>query len=297
MVWLTIVPGAAGAEAVPVRISSFEISTVDGKSVKDAPLMAGAMYKVQLTIEVGPGIKDKGLLKTGLAISGDRYWTLNGKYSGIDTATWRPGQAELSFEAIEGIVQLQLQGMVPPDFVTADLPNGGQLHTARPISLVRLSLGSGNVLDDRSQEVIDTAIEKYRSTLAAKAAMVDKTTADPRYVDFVTAVMTKAKAEAASGYTEQATEVLQAIPNSDWISPQGSTTLQWILAGVFLLAALFLAFLLMRARADASFVRQQADEQAKKLELLAAKASRTGDTALSNEITRVRQDLEEVGGR
>src|SRR5512139_516331 len=91
-------------QLAPATITGVEVTTVDGKAVRDAPLMAGATYRISFTIEVAAGLKEAAVLKTSLdrASGSDRFWTLKGDYPGIDAASWQPGQATLSFDAVPG---------------------------------------------------------------------------------------------------------------------------------------------------------------------------------------------------
>jgi hypothetical protein len=293
--------GSARADAqqiAPARITEFMVTTLDGKVVGDTPLMAGAAYNITLTIEVAAGLKEEGVIKTSLTrTSGsDRFWSLKGTYPGIDSASWQPGQSALSFDAVEGKVQLELQGSVPSDYVSERLPDGQELHLSKNIAVVELSLASGTVIEDRQLEVIDRSIEEYRNALSNKKELLAETVADPAYIDLVRALIASAEAEANVGYTDLALDTLKAIPASGWVAPSGSASYQWIIVGV--LAAVMLASVLLfaRARSETSFLKRQTDDQAKHLQILAMRASRIGDSALTQGIEQVRRELEQTGG-
>jgi len=295
---LFLVSGTVNAqEAVPIRIASFQINTLDGKSVMGQTLMAGASYKVVFTLEVAAGIKDRGILTTGLSRLGDHYWSLKNQYPGIDPSTWQPGQDQINFDTIAGIVQLELQGTVPDDYVVSHTSSGDTLHISKQIPLLMLSLPGGQILGNETVEVIDNSIETYRNVLQDKQNLVDKANADTRYIDLVKAMIATSKSESSSGYTDAATTTLGAIPASGWIVPQSSSFFQWIIVGILAILAVVFLLLLFRSRTEITFIRKRVDDQAKRLEIMVARVRGLGDSKLAGEIDKVKQDLEETSGR
>jgi len=287
-----------GAQVVPVKITSFEVTTLDGMSVGTQPLMAGATYQVAFTLEIAAGVKDNVTLKTGLTRTGDRFWSLSGNYSGINVNTWQPGQPEITFATVEGKVQMKSQGSVPQDFVRVTGPSGEIYHIGKPISLLRVSLPGGRVLEEKTQEVIDKPIETYRALLGDKQKLLaENSTADKRYVDLVTAMVAASEAEANQGNVEGATNLLEAIPQSGWIEPQQSSAYQWIIVGALALISVVLLLILLRSRSELEFAKRSVDEEAKRLEVLASRARGIGDVKLSEEINKVRDNLEGMSGR
>jgi hypothetical protein len=302
---LLLVGGAAllpayvqAQQLAPATITDIQVTTVDGKAVKDTPLMAGGTYKVSFVIEAAPGLKERAVLKTALvrAPGSDRFWTLKGTYPGIDAATWQPGASTISFDAVAGKAQLQLEGSVPQDYVAGTSPDGQALHAAREIALLELSLQSGPVVGALKLEVIDSTIEEFRSVLSAKKQLVAGMNADQSYINMAQAVVASAEAQAKVGYTDRALDSLKSIPTSGWAAPQASTSYLWIIIGVLGVIAAGLAFLSIRARNEAGFVKRQTDGQAKRLQILAIKASRTGDSSLTDGIEQVRKELEQCAG-
>ena len=289
---------AVEAQVVPIKVTAFEVTTLDGRSVGTQPLMAGATYQANFTLQIAAGIKDKAVLKTGLSRTGDRFWSLSGNYSGIDVNTWQPGQPEISFDTIEGKVQMKVQGSVPQNFVEVTAPNGETYHVSKPLSLLRVSLPGGRVLEDKTQEVIDKPIEAYRALLSEKQKLLaDNSSADKRYIGLVAAMVDASEAEANQGYVDGATNLLEAIPQSGWIEPQGSSAYQWIIVGALALISVVLLLILLRSRSELEFTKRSADEEAKRLEVLASRARGIGDVKLSEEINKVRDNLEGISGR
>ena len=282
----------------PATITDVVVTTIDGKSVKDTPLMTGATYRVIFTIEVAAGLKEQAVLKTSLirAPNSDRFWTLKGDYAGIDATSWQPGQSTLSFDAVPGTAQLELEGSVPEEFVTETLSTGEVLHISKEIGLLELSMESGAVVSDFKLEVIDSSIEEYRSILDEKKQLIENMDADPAYASLVDALVASADAQASIGYTDFALETLEAIPDSGWVAPRTSSSYQWIIVGVLAVIAAALAFLLIQARNEAGFIKRQTDSQAKRLQILALKASRIGDSNLTEGIEQVRKELQQSAG-
>ena len=282
------------AQPQAVQIASFQITTLDGTSVASQNLMAGATYDIKFTLEIAAGINNQVDLKTDLASYGDHFWSLDSPYLGIDTSTWQPGQSEITFNAVQGTVQFELQGTVPTDYVVTSLPTGETLHISKQINLVQLSLAGGTSLDNQQQEVVDSSIATYQSALANDQSLLKNSNADPRYIQLVNTIVTSAQKEGDAGYTDRATAMLQSIPSSGWIQTQSSDLYLWIIVGVLAVLMLVGFLLMFKARSDVDFVKKKADEQAKRLEILASRVRGIGDATLAGEITKVKQDLEDM---
>lgn len=282
-----------------VSITDFEVTTLDGKPVRDDVLMAGTTYRVNFAIEAAAGLKERCILKTDLirTFGLDRFWSLKASYAGIDSASWQPGQPTISFDAVPGKAQLALEGTVPENWVSETIDDGQVLHLAKNISLVDLSLESGTAVASRQLEVIDRSIEEYRNVLSSKNQLLANMDADPAFASLAKSMVASAEAEAKIGYTDLAMETLKSIPSSGWTQRHGSTTYLWIIIGILAVIAGASVFLLMRARSETGFLKRQTDSQAKRLQVLAMKASRIGDKTLTEGIQQVRKELEEaVGG-
>jgi hypothetical protein len=280
-------------------VTEFAVTTLDGKPVRDEVLMAGTTYRINFAIEAAAGLKEKCVLKTDLirTFGLDRFWSLKGNYAGIDSSTWQPGSPTITFEAVAGKAELVLEGTVPEDWVSKTLEDGQTLHLAKNIALVELALESGTVIASRQLEVIDGSIESYRNALATKREFLAGVSADQTYINMANSMIANAEANAKIGYTDMAMESLNAIPSSGWVKPQASTSYQWIIIGILAVIAAASVFLLLRARSETGFIKRQTDSQAKRLQVLAMKASRVGDPALTEGIQQVRKELEQaVGG-
>ena len=291
---------ASAQELAPATITAFEITTIDGKAIKDAPLMTGGTYKANFTIEVAAGLKENCVLKTSLerASGMDRFWTLKGTYAGIDSKSWQPGQPSFTFQAIEGTAQLELVGTVPADYLSKDLADGQTLNVSKTLPILELSLASGTIVFDRQIEVVNNSIEEYRDALSARKQLLENTNADPAYTNLVQALISRAEAEANLGYTDLAMGTLNTIPSTGWVKlqNQASTVYPWIIVGVLAIVAAIGLFLYMKTRGKISYFRKQSDNQAKSLKILAKKASRIGDPSLTAGIEQMQKELDESTG-
>jgi hypothetical protein len=286
----------------PAVIETYVIENIDGSDVTNGPLMAGATYTVTLEVNIGVDLANTTLsLTTPMIKVEDVYWSLENDYSGIDTDLWQPGQATIKFDIVKGIAQLTLKGAVPSDYTSEELPNGDHLHFIESISLVMLTLGPDNtLLDECSAEVRDQAIVAYQHTLTEKDSLLKTTDADPKYENLATAIMALAEELNSKGYVEEATDLLNTLPESasDFPVPveEGSYMIYIVIIAVF--AVIMLAFLTLffRARSNSSFMRQQIDEEAGRLDVLSVKLSKI-DRQLARDIEQVKEQLERISGR
>lgn len=291
---------SARAAVAAAQVTSMTVTGPDGKVITSEPLRAGAVYTIDFSVKVAAGINDTMSLKTDLVRSpnSDHFWSLKSDYAGIDTATWQPGLPELDFEAVAGDFHMQLIGQVPADYVSTTLENGDVVHVAKDITLVGLYLGSGTTIEENKLEVIDNEIGAYRQSLDSANAMLKNTKADPQYAGLVSGIVSEAKALGDAGYIKEAVALLAVIPAAgDWIAPRGSTSFMWVIIGVLAVLAVLFLFMLIRMRGAFGLVKSQADEQAKRLELLSARATRIGDGTLAGDISKVKSDLEDLARR
>lgn len=286
----------------PAVIETYVIENIDGSDVTNGPLMAGATYTVYLEVNIGVDLANTTLsLTTPMIKVEDVYWSLENDYPGIDTELWQPGRATIEFDVVKGTAQLTLKGAVPSDYTSEKLPNGDYLHFIESISLVKLTLGPDDtLLDECSAEVRDQAIVAYQQTLTEKTSLLQTTDADPKYEDLATEILALAEEFYSQGYVENATSLLNTLPSSasDFPVPveEGSFVIYIII--IVVLAVIMLAFmaLFFRARANSSFLRQQVDEEAGKLDVLSIKTSKI-DRQLARDIEQVKEQLERISGR
>jgi hypothetical protein len=298
----TVIPALPilGDNPIPIEVKSFEIKTMDNRPVTNEALVAGASYRVSLSLAVGPGIKEKGILETGLTKSEDRYWTLIGRYQGIDTSKWQPGLNKIEFDAsVQGTFQIEIVGMIPKDYNEHRLDTGEMLHLKRNISVMKMSLSSGVLLDERALPVIDDSLQKYNAKLAAVTSNVEKekSSVNPQFIDFVNSTINLSKQNADAGYTDKAVASLNTIPQPPWVKSDSSSIIPWILLGVAILFVLLFILLYVRSRNNGAMVRRQAEEQARKLTLLEPRIRTSLPPNLNREITNIKESLNNIGGK
>lgn len=283
-------------------IGSYTIDNKDGTDVSNGPLMAGATYTVSFDIDIGVVPANTTLtLYTPMekAKGQDVYWHLENEYEGIDTEQWQPGKARIEFEAVQGVAELTLIGSVPPGYTSEELSNGDFLHFEESVSLVRLSLAE-ELLDERPVAVIDQAIVAYRQALTEKESLLQTVDADPKYEALAQSVIGLAKSLNDKGYVEDASDTLAVLPGSQSEFPTPvpeSSFLPYMIVIVVLAVIMILFFfLLTRARSTTSFIRQQVDEEAGRLDVLLVRTSKV-DKQLAKDIEQVKEELERISGR
>ena len=291
----------------PAIISSHVVETIDGTDVTEGHLMAGDTYTVSFTVNVGVDLADNTLiLSTPMEKVGDRYWQLENDYEGVDTELWQPGLSQIEFNVVQGDAEFILEGSVPSKYTQESLPNEEYLHFPKSISLVQLSLGpEGDQLGERSLIVKDQAILAYEQTLADKELLLQEATtdpneADPKYVKLVEDVIDRAEDLYANGYVENAKDLLDTLPISvsGFPIPVSEESSLPYLIGIIVLAVILIVSvaLLLRARANSSFIRQQVDEEAGRLDVLSVRISKI-DKQLGEDVEQVKEELERIIGR
>jgi hypothetical protein len=297
------------AEEPPLAtIESYVVENIDDDTdVTEGHLMAGGRYRVYLTIKVGVDLGNNTLiLSTPMEKVGDRYWQLENDYEGVDTELWQPGLPQIEFNVVQGDAEFILEGSVPSKYTQESLPNEEYLHFPKSISLVQLSLGpEGDQLGERSLIVKDQAILAYEQTLADKERLLQEATtdpneADPKYVKLVEDVIDRAEDLYANGYVENAKALLDTLPISvsGFPIPVSEESFLPYLIGIVVLAVILIVSvaLLLRARANSSFIRQQVDEEAGRLDVLSVRISKI-DKQLGEDVEQVKEELERIIGR
>jgi len=310
MLAVLVGPAAAGAQDddLKVDITFFEVSNFDGSDVTGDHLMASDSYIVRFSINAGVDLGNNTLIvSTDLTKVGDVYWQLDNDYAGVNTETWQPGMSSIEFEIVKGTAEFTLRGKVPDSYTSQRITEtGAVLHLPRDMALLKLSLGpAGTLLEERSMNVIDQAINTYDKTLILRETALQQATtgsapADVTYAGLAQDVVDQAKALSLKGYVEEATDLLNTLPDSaaDYPTPvqEGSYTPYIIIIAV--LAALLVAslVLLLRSRSGVSLLRQQVDEEAGKLDVLSVRLSKI-DRQLAQDVGQVKEDLERISGR
>jgi hypothetical protein len=287
-------------------ISSFTVKNIDGSDVTEGNLMAGNTYMISFEIDIGVTLGNKTIiLSTPLEKVEDVYWHLENDYEGVDTDTWQPGQSKIEFNIVKGNATFTLIGRVPSDYASEKLSNDRYIHFPRMISLVQPSIGPENTpLVDQAKkselEVVDQAIVTYRQAFIEKESLLKTTEADQKYEDLATSIIDEAEELRKHGYVDEATIILNTIPESSADFPvpveEGSYTLYIVIIALLALVLISLIALILRARSNNSFILQQIDEEAGRLDVLLVRISKI-DKQLARDIEQVKEQLERISGR
>jgi hypothetical protein len=371
---LLAVPGLpvvlAQEPALSVELSSYVVEDTSGTVVTGERLLAGDTYTVAFEVKVSADLPDTKLaLTTSLEKARDVFWSLENddEYTGVDTESWQPGQSSIEFDAVKGTAQFTLEGTVPLTYTTEELTDGESsvtLHKVKSIPVLRLSLGTeGEVLNERSSEVVDQTILAYQQTLseknsllqvasadatyselaqdivataenlnsqgfvvtalalldtlpaspsgfpsveefeqerAAKQSLLQATDSEPKYKQLVSAVIGVASDLSDAGFAEGAMDLLDILPNNalDFPEPvsEGSSLVYLIVIVILVIGLIAFLALLLRARSNVSFVRQQVEEEMGRLDVLLVRITKV-DKQLARDVEQVKEQLERISGR
>jgi len=299
---MLLAPGVAYSQTTStIGISSHTIVDDDGRDVSDGQLMAGDTYEVSFEITVDVDLPDTTLtLETDADKAGGVYWSLDNNYGGVNTDTWQPGLPSIDFSAVKGKAKFALRGTVPSDFTKENIEQNNEiLHSVGDISLVKLSLGS-DLITEISAEVTDQAIRDYQRILTDKRNLLQTAEIDTEYGQLAQKVVSQAEILSDNGYVQKAMNLLNTLPATESgfptpLSEESSLPFIVIIAVLALILIVFFV-LFVRARSNRSFVLQQVDDEAGRLDVLLVRVSKI-DKQLAGDIGQVKEQLERLGGR
>ena len=278
----------------PAVITSFTVLDPNGNDVTDEFLVAGGSYTINFEIEIGATLSDNILLTTSMEKSGNSFWTLNNNYEGVETSTWTPGSQSITFQAIEGTVQFTLDGKIPEAITEKEIDDIGKtIHALELVPLLVMSLDSMEILDERTYTITDQTIISYDALLQSKTEKLDSISMDEKYNSLAFEIVSEAEYLTSFGLYDDAIQLLETIPDSDYPEPPRTTTLL-IVSSIFL-GITTIAFLLLfiRTRSSTSYLSSSVSEKADKLDLLLIKASRI-DRSLADDLETIKKELKEL---
>ena len=278
----------------PAVITSFTVLDPNGNDVTDEFLVAGGIYTVNFEIEIGATLSDNILLTTSMEKSGNSFWTLNNNYEGVETSTWTPGSQSITFQAIEGTAQFTLDGKIPEAITEKEIDDIGKtIHALELVPLLVMSLDSMEILDERTYTITDQTIISYDALLQSKTEKLDSISMDEKYNSLAFEIVSEAEYLTSFGLYDDAIQLLETIPDSDYPEPPRTTTLL-IVSSIFL-GITTIAFLLLfiRTRSSTSYLSSSVSEKADKLDLLLIKASRI-DRSLADDLETIKKELKEL---
>ena len=278
----------------PAVITSFTVLDPNGNDVTDEFLVAGGSYTINFEIEIGATLSDNILLTTSMEKSGNSFWTLNNNYEGIETSTWTPGSQSITFQAIEGTAQFTLDGKIPEAITEKEIADIGKtIHALELVPLLVMSLDSMEILDERTYTITDQTIISYDALLQSKTEKLDSISMDEKYNSLAFEIVSEAEYLTSFGLYDDAIQLLETKPDSDYPEPPRTTTLL-IVSSIFL-GITTIAFLLLfiRTRSSTSYLSSSVSEKADKLDLLLIKASRI-DRSLADDLETIKKELKEL---
>ena len=278
----------------PAVITSFTVLDPNGNDVTDEFLVAGGSYTINFEIEIGATLSDNILLTTSMEKSGNSFWTLNNNYEGIETSTWTPGSQSITFQAIEGTAQFTLDGKIPEAITEKEIADIGKtIHALELVPLLVMSLDSMEILDERTYTITDQTIISYDALLQSKTEKLDSISMDEKYNSLALEIVSEAEYLTSFGLYDDAIQLLETIPDSDYPEPPRTTTLL-IVSSVFLgITTIAFVFLFIRTRSSTSYLSSSVSEKADKLDLLLIKASRI-DRSLADDLETIKKELKEL---
>ena len=278
----------------PAVITSFTVLDPNGNDVTDEFLVAGGSYTINFEIEIGATLSDNILLTTSMEKSGNSFWTLNNNYEGVETSTWTPGSQSITFQAIEGTAQFTLDGKIPEAITEKEIDDIGKIiHALELVPLLVMSLDSMEILDERTYTITDQTIISYDALLQSKTEKLDSISMDEKYNSLAFEIVSEAEYLTSFGLYDDAIQLLETIPDSDYPEPPRTTTLL-IVSSIFL-GITTIAFLLLfiRTRSSTSYLSSSVSEKADKLDLLLIKASRI-DRSLADDLETIKKELKDL---
>ena len=278
----------------PAVITSFTVLDPNGNDVTDEFLVAGGSYTINFEIEIGATLSDNILLTTSMEKSGNSFWTLNNNYEGIETSTWTPGSQSITFQAIEGTAQFTLDGKIPEAITEKEIDDIGKtIHALELVPLLVMSLDSMEILDERTYTITDQTIISYDALLQSKIEKLNSISMDEKYNSLAFEIVSEAEYLTSFGLYDDAIQLLETIPDSDYPEPPSTTTL--LIASSIFLGITTIAFLLLfiRTRSSTSYLSSSVSEKADKLDLLLIKASRI-DRSLADDLETIKKELKEL---
>tara|TARA_Y100000590_G_scaffold103424_1_gene117537 strand:- start:26226 stop:27146 length:921 start_codon:yes stop_codon:yes gene_type:complete len=278
----------------PAVITSFTVLDPNGNDVTDEFLVAGGSYTINFEIEIGATLSDNILLTTSMEKSGNSFWTLNNNYEGVETSTWTPGSPSITFKAVEGTAQFTLDGKIPESITEKEIVDIGKtIHALELVPLLVMSLDSMEILDERTYTITDQTIISYDALLQSKIEKLDSISMEEKYNSLALEIVSEAEYLTSVGLYDDAIQLLETIPDSDYPEPPSTTTLLMIASAFLGLTTIVFALLFVRTRSSTSYISSSVSEKADKLDLLLIKASRI-DRSLADDLETIKKELKEL---
>ena len=211
-----------------------------------------------------------------------------------DTSTWTPGSQSITFQAVEGNAQFTLNGKIPEAITEKEIIEIDKtIHALELVPLLVMSLDSMEILDERTYTITDQTIISYDALLQSKKDKLDSTSMEGKYNSLALEIVSEAEYLTSFGFYNDAIQLLETIPDSDYPAPPSTTTLFIIASVVLGLTTIVFALLFVRTRSSTSYLSSSVSEKADKLDLLLIKASRI-DKSLADDLETIKRELKEL---
>ena len=255
----------------------------------------GQSLSVQITITISQGGPSSLTLSTGMSHpSGDHYWALQEGSTYSLGSNYNPNSASISFPQTAGTFTITCLGIVSG--VTEVSAGGVTLHKGVPVSLVKLSDPAGSVLDEVSHNITDASINEFNTKLASAQKTVNGLSgSDPAYVTLAQGVIDNAKEVAATGLTDQASQMLDALNNANAPASGAMQILFIPLVAIFAVLTGLFAFMFFRNRGKISYYQMVVEDQIKDLEGLTLRAQKI-DRTMAASLDSVKDRLKRLVG-
>ena len=294
LIFLSVVLLPASYAQAPAVLTNFTVLDPNGNDVTDEFLVAGGSYTINFEIEIGATLSDNILLTTSMEKFGNSFWTLNNNYQGVDTSIWTPGSPSITFQAVEGTAQFTLYGKIPESITEKDVIDMDKtVHALELVPLLVMSLDSMEILDERTYTITDQTIISYDALLQSKLEKLDSISMEGKYNFLALEIVSEAEYLTTFGLYDDAIQLLNTIPDSDYPAPPSTTTLFIIVSAILGITTIAFALLFVRTRSSSSYLSSSVSEKADKLDLLLIKASRI-DKSLSDDLETIKRELKEL---
>jgi hypothetical protein len=195
----------------------------------------------------------------------------------------------VGFSAVKGSFEMICYGRIANYTVT---------NKPVPVTLVQLSSSGGDILDQIRPNVVNARVDEYQKLLAQKEdklqSLKDSGVA-AGYVQLFENVIDQAKAEAAQGYVDSATALLNALSVSNEPASSFMESLFIPIIGVLAAVAVAFGFMFMRARGKVTYFSSVIEDQIKDLEGLTLRTSKI-DRTISSSLDSIKDRLMRLVG-
>ena len=269
--------------------------------LQNAPILAGAEYKITFTLNVRQTV-DNALLDLTLSSfmeldSEAYYWEVEANFPRY-MAEFNPAQREIKFHHNEGLYTISAVGRLRSD-ATVFTNQAVTLHKPIDAILVELDGPVGTDYDEIEINIIDSVIDDYRFLLRQKQAELQEyvaTDVDPAYIQLFENFLELAEDEAEQGLVESASDLLN---NLEVEAPPVQTGPSWMeqyflpVVGGLLLVSIVGVFLFIRTNSRLGFVKMVVEDQIREMEAIQSRATRI-DRTLAQRLDEINDRLKET---